>query len=91
MVKDASASAITDKIKDILMQKSAANIDAVRPQVAAQCLVQLVQKLKQMLQKQVETEVETEPSAELETETDSEERTNPEEGRGIPTYSQYCH
>ena len=51
MVKDASASAISDKIKDILMQKSAANIDAVRPQVAAQCLVQLVQKLKQMLQK----------------------------------------
>ena len=35
MVKDASASAISDKIKDILMQKSAANIDAVRPQVAA--------------------------------------------------------
>ena len=31
----ASASEVSDRLKDILMQKSAANIDEVRPKVAA--------------------------------------------------------
>ena len=74
MVKDASASAISDKIKDILMQKSAANIDAVRPQVAASMFGATGAEVESdAAEAEVETEVETEPSAELETETDSEE------------------
>ena len=35
MVADASPNEISDKIKEILMQKSAENIEAVRPVVAA--------------------------------------------------------
>ena len=35
MVSNASPSEISDKIKEILMQKSAENIEAVRPVVAA--------------------------------------------------------
>lgn len=35
LVKDGSSSQISDQIKDILFQKSAANIDAYRPVVAA--------------------------------------------------------
>ena len=35
IAKGASASEVSDRLKDILMQKSAANIDEVRPQVAA--------------------------------------------------------
>jgi hypothetical protein len=68
MVKDASASSISDKIKDILMQKSAANIDAVRPQVAASMFGA------------TGAEVEADAAeAELETEVESEEEETPEE------------
>ena len=74
MVKDASASSISDKIKDILMQKSAANIDAVRPQVAASMFGATGAEVEADA-----AEVETEPSAELETEVDSEEEETPEE------------
>ncbi len=35
IAKGASASEVSDRLKDILMQKSAANIDEVRPKVAA--------------------------------------------------------
>lgn len=35
LVKDGSSSQISDQIKDILFQKSAANIDTYRPVVAA--------------------------------------------------------
>lgn len=35
LVTDGSSSQISDKIKDILFQKSAENIEAVRPYVAA--------------------------------------------------------
>ena len=34
MVTDGSSSQISDSIKDILFQKSAANIEAIRPHVA---------------------------------------------------------
>ena len=73
MVKDASASSISDKIKDILMQKSAANIDAVRPQVAASMFNATAAEV------QADAEDETEPSAELETETETEKESTPEE------------
>jgi len=76
MVKDASASSISDKIKDILMQKSAANIDSVRPQVAASMFGATGAEVEADA---AEAEVETEPSAELETEVDSEEEETPEE------------
>lgn len=35
LVTDGSSSKISDQIKDILFQKSAANIDAIRPEIAA--------------------------------------------------------
>jgi len=35
LIKDGSSSQISDQIKDILFQKSAANVDAYRPTVAA--------------------------------------------------------
>jgi len=35
LVTDGSSSQISDKIKDILFQKSAENIEAIRPYVAA--------------------------------------------------------
>jgi hypothetical protein len=39
MVADESPADISDKIKEILMQKSAENIDIIRPVVAASILV----------------------------------------------------
>ena len=35
MVTDKSSSQISDKIKDILFQKSAANIEAIRPHISS--------------------------------------------------------
>jgi hypothetical protein len=41
MVDDQSASDISDRIKEILMQKSAQNIEVIRPVVAASMFGQL--------------------------------------------------
>jgi len=38
---DSSSSQISDKIKDILFQKSATNIEAIRPHVLHHCLMTL--------------------------------------------------
>jgi len=61
MVSDASASEISDKIKEILMQKSAENIEAVRPVVAASMF------------KQPEDSEETEVDSETDENTEEEE------------------
>ena len=46
MVDDASSSAISDKIKEILYTKSAEKIDAARLPVGAELLVTKFQKFK---------------------------------------------
>jgi len=61
MVSDESPSEISDKIKDILMQKSAQNIETVRPVVAAS-----------MFGNQ-DSESELEPETEIESEPEEEE------------------
>ena len=61
MVADASASDVTDKIKEILYTKSAENVNAVRPGVGAG------------LFGEEEPNVETEVTSELETEVEPQE------------------
>ncbi len=61
MVDDKSASAISDKIKEILYTKSAEKIDASRPDVASSLFGQEVE---------IETEVETEVDQEGESNGD---------------------
>ena len=56
IAKGASTSEVSDRLKDILMQKSAANIDEVRPQVAA--------SMFGATQAEVETDAEEEESPE---------------------------
>jgi len=63
MVADASPAEISDKIKEILMQKSAENIEAVRPVVAASVFGE----------PQTEEEPESEQEEETEEETEEEE------------------
>ena len=63
IAKGASASEVSDRLKDILMQKSAANIDEVRPQVAA--------SMFGATKAEVETDAEEE-EASAETETEEE-------------------
>ena len=65
MVSNESPSEISDRIKDILMQKSAENIDTVRPVVASSIFGDPEDGVN------VDSD-ETEPTAELETETETE-------------------
>lgn len=58
MVSNESPSEISDKIKDILMQKSAQNIETVRPIVAASMFG------NQDSEPETETEIESEPEEE---------------------------
>ena len=67
----ASASEVSDRLKDILMQKSAANIDEVRPKVAA--------SMFGATQAEVETDAEEEEKPEASAETETEEEPTPEE------------
>ena len=67
----ASASEVSDRLKDILMQKSAANIDEVRPKVAA--------SMFGATQAEVEADAEEEESPEASAETETEEEPTPEE------------
>ena len=63
MVDDASSSAISDKIKEILYTKSAEKIDAARPFVGAELFGDEIP----------EVEDETEVTSELETEEEPQE------------------
>ena len=67
----ASASEVSDRLKDILMQKSAANIDEVRPKVAA--------SMFGATQAEVEADAEEEERPEASAETETEEEPTPEE------------
>ena len=51
IAKGASASEVSDRLKDILMQKSAANIDEVRPNLAFQFAATKRRRKKRKLQK----------------------------------------
>ena len=66
MVDDASSSAISDKIKEILYTKSAEKIDAARPLVGAELFGDEVPEVS-------EEEPETEVASELETEVEPQE------------------
>ena len=69
MVDDASSSAISDKIKEILYTKSAEKIDAARPFVGAELFGDEVP----------EVEDETEVTNELETEVEPQEEESNED------------
>tara|TARA_R100000805_G_C3625779_1_gene135601 strand:+ start:6210 stop:6455 length:246 start_codon:yes stop_codon:yes gene_type:complete len=71
IAQGASASEVSDRLKDILMQKSAANIDEVRPQVAA--------SMFGATQAEVEADAEEEETPETSAETETEEEPTPEE------------
>jgi len=71
MISNESPSEISDRIKDILMQKSAENIDIVRPVVAASIFGDPEDGIE------VDDE-QREPTAELETETETETETEVE-------------
>ena len=66
MVDDASSTAISDKIKEILYTKSAEKIDAARPFVGAELFGDEVPEVS-------EEEPETEVTSELETEEEPQE------------------
>ena len=71
MVDDASSSAISDKIKEILYTKSAEKIDAARPLVGAELFGDEVPEV------QDEPTDETEVTSELETEVEPQEEEEP--------------
>ena len=71
MVADASASDISDKIKEILYTKSAEKIDAARPLVGAELFGDEVPEV------QDEPTDETEVTNELETEEEPQEEEEP--------------
>ena len=70
MVDDASSSAISDKIKEILYTKSAEKIDAARPLVGAELFGDEIPEVS-------EEEPETEVTSELETEVEPQEEEEP--------------
>ena len=71
MVDDASSSAISDKIKEILYTKSAEKVDAARPLVGAELFGDEVPEV------QDEPTDETEVTSELETEVEPQEEEEP--------------
>ena len=71
MVDDASSSAISDKIKEILYTKSAEKIDAARPLVGAELFGDEIPEVE-------EEEPETEVTNELETEEEPQEEEEPD-------------
>ena len=70
---DASASDISDKMKEILYAKAAERIDIARPYVANAMFGQEFEYPE--VEGEVETEVGDEPTDEIETETEAEEET----------------
>ena len=69
IVKDDSASQVSDKMKDILFAKSAERVDAHRQAVAAS----LFGNQEPEVEDEVEAEAEAEVGDEIETEEDDEE------------------
>ena len=81
MVSNESPSEISDRIKDILMQKSAENIDTVRPVVASSIFGDPEDGID------VDSD-QTEPTAELETETETETENEVETEDEVETTSE---
>ena len=73
---DASASDISDKMKEVLFAKAAERIDIARPYVAN---AMFGQEFEYPEVEETEDEVETEVEAEAETEVGDEVETEPEE------------
>ena len=69
IVKDDSASQVSDKMKDILFAKSAERVDAHRQEVASS----LFGSPEVEVEDEVETEVDAEADIEVEDEVDTEE------------------
>ena len=74
MVDDASSTAISDKIKEILYTKSAEMIDTARPLVGAELFGDEIPEVSEE-----EPTVETEVTNELETEVEPQEEEEPDE------------
>ena len=66
MVDDASSSAVSDKIKEILYAKTAEKVDAARPLVGAELFGDEIPEVS-------EEEPETEVTGEIETEVEPQE------------------
>ena len=73
IVKDDSASQVSDKMKDILFAKSAERVDAHRQSVAASLFGNQESEVEDEVETEVEAEAETEVGDEVETEEDDEE------------------
>ncbi len=73
IVKDDSASQISDKMKDILFAKSAERVDAHRQEVANSLFGNQEPEVEDEVETEVEAEAETEVGDEVETEEDDEE------------------
>ena len=71
MVDDASSSAVSDKIKEILYAKTAEKVDAARPLVGAELFGDEIPEVEE------EPNVETEVTSELETEVEPQEEEEP--------------
>ena len=72
IVKDDSASQISDKMKDILFAKSAERVDAHRQEVANSLFGNQEPEVEDEVETEVDAEAETEVGDEVETETDEE-------------------
>ena len=73
IVKDDSASQVSDKMKDILFAKSAERVDAHRQEVANSLFGNQEPEVEDEVETEVEAEAETEVGDEVETEEDDEE------------------
>ena len=73
IVKDDSASQVSDKMKDILFAKSAERVDAHRQEVANSLFGNTETEVEDEVETEVEAEVDTEVGDEVETEEDDEE------------------
>ena len=73
IVKDDSASQVSDKIKDLLFAKSAERVDAYRQDVANSLFGNQETEVEDEVETEVDAEAETEVGDEIETEEDDEE------------------
>ena len=73
IVKDDSASQVSDKMKDILFAKSAERVDAHRQEVANSLFGSPEVEVEDEVETEVDAEAETEVGDEVESEEDDEE------------------
>ena len=78
MVDDASASQISDKIKDLLFAKSAARVDAYRPDVSSSMFGDQETEVEDEVETEVDAEADTDVEAEADDETEIEAQADDE-------------